>query len=325
MNFTTPVSIPKNDVRLNYHQPIFLMGSCFTENIGNKLKESKLSTNINPLGIVYNPIALARGLKRVIKNQLYTERELTQFNNKWISFDHHGSFSSFNKDECLNAINNSLENAHNQFKECSTIIVTLGSAWGYEHTNAGIVANCHKIPSKEFKKRLLTVKEIISSFEDVLALVKTINPNLNFIFTVSPVRHVKDGLHENNLSKSTLHLAINNLVQQHPNCSYFPAYEIIIDELRDYRFYNEDMAHPTHTAIKFVWEKFVDSFFTKESNNLLLEIQKLNHSVNHRPFNYDSEEHQQFISKQIKVIETLSEKHPLLNFEKEKKQLLSKP
>ena len=318
MKFTTPTAIPKSDFTISHEQSILLIGSCFAQNIGEKLIDNKFNVNINPFGIIYNPISVINEINRIINNQLYTEKELIQFNEKWISFHHHGSFSSTNKATCLEQINTSLNEAHNQLKQSKTIFITVGSAWVYEYPDVGIVANCHKIPNKQFAKRLLSVKEILSAFDNVKESLK----NINIVFTVSPVRHIKDGLHENNLSKSILHLAINNLVEQNDNYHYFPAYEIVIDELRDYRFYKDDLVHPTDLAINYIWNKFSECYFSSTTQQLNSEIKQLKAAINHRPFNFESEEHQQFISKQIEIMDQLSKQYSFLNFMQEKKSLL---
>ncbi|MDB4534279.1 GSCFA domain-containing protein, partial [Vicingaceae bacterium] len=207
--------------------------------------------------------------------------------------------------------------AHEHIMQSKTIFITLGSAWIYEFEGFGIVANCHKLPNKHFSKRLLTVKEILSAFKTIQESLK----KYNVVFTVSPVRHYKDGLHENNLSKSTLLLAINNLVEQNENYSYFPAYELVIDELRDYRFYKDDLIHPTDLAVNYVWEKFNQCYVDKSTQSLMSEIQKIKTAANHKPFNFDSEEHQTFIKKQLNLIEEHSKKYPFLDFGEEKQQL----
>lgn len=320
IKFTTPVTIPKADFTIAHQTPILLIGSCFTVSVGQKLLDNKFDVTINPNGIIYNPISVFNALQRIIDNQLYTENELLQINDKWISFNHHGNFSSDNKVECLNNINSSLNQAHQKLVTAKVVVITFGSAWVYEYASKGIVANCHKIPAKEFKKRLLTVKEILAAFEPIKTALKSVS----IIFTISPVRHINDGLHENNLSKSALHLAINNLVEQNKNCSYFPAYEIVIDELRDYRFFKDDLVHPTELAVNYVWEKFVDCFFDTDTKQLITAIEKIKTATHHRPFNFASENHQNFIKKQIQLMDKLSTQFPFLDFEKEKAEIKDK-
>ena len=318
MKFTTQVLIPLSNIIISHDHPLSLMGSCFTQNIGAKLIEYKFDVNINPNGIIFNPISLVKALKRIFSNQLYAEKELNQHNEKWFSFDHHGSFSSLKKEDCLEQINTSLTNANSLFVNTKTIFITFGSAWVYEYPEFGIVANCHKIPNKQFTKRLLSVKEILTVFDEIKELMN----DLNIIFTVSPVRHVKDGLHENNLSKSILLLAINNLVEQNENYHYFPAYELVVDELRDYRFYKDDLVHPTDLAINYVWDKFCESFFNEKTNNINTEIQKIKSAVKHIPFSCENKSYQKFLTKQIQLIDKLSIQYPFLDFEQEKKSLL---
>ncbi len=318
MKLTTEVSIPQSDVYIKHQNPILLIGSCFTESIGEKLNDYKFDVHVNPNGIIFNPISVVNSLKRIISNKTFTEQEIKEHNEKWFSFDHHSSFSSFNKDECLDQINGSLTKANEHIKKTKTIFITFGSAWVYEYENNGIIANCHKIPNKEFSKRLLSVKEILSAFESVQEDLK----EYNIVFTVSPVRHSKDGLHENNLSKSTLLLAINNLVEQNKNYSYFPAYELVIDELRDYRFFKDDLIHPTDLAVSFVWEKFSDCYLKESTVELINEIQKIKTAVRHKPFHYESKEHQEFIKKQMNLTDQLTKQYPFLDFEAEIQGLL---
>ena len=317
MNLSTSVHIPKITFTVPHNAPIFLIGSCFTENIGNKLNENKFDIFTNPTGIIFNPISVVNTLKSVFENRKYTDDDLKNHNNKWISFEHHGSFSSFNKETCLTEINESITNAHQHLKKSKTIFITLGSAWVYEYEGIGVVANCHKIPNKQFTKRLLSVKEILSAFEQIIDELK----DFEVVFTVSPVRHAKDGLHENNLSKATLLLAINNLVEQQSNFHYFPTYELVIDELRDYRFFKDDLVHPTELAVNFVWEKFMNCFFDGATQSLIEEIQKIKQAATHKPYHFESAQHQQFVKKQIGLMNDLSKKHNYLNFKAEIEQI----
>ena len=317
MKLSTQVSIPKSRTTISHQNPILLIGSCFSQNIGNKLIDHKFDVHVNPHGIIFNPISVVNSLKRIADHEAYTAEELQQYDNKWFSFNHHSSFSSFDKTQCLKGISTALTEAHNHLQKTKTIFITLGSAWVYEYEDIGIVANCHKIPNKNFSKRLLSVEEILNAFESIQADLEC----YNVVFTVSPVRHSKDGLHENNLSKSTLHLAINNLVEQHPNCTYFPAYELVIDELRDYRFYKDDLVHPTNFAVNYVWAKFSDCYLNESTIALNTAIQKIKAAVHHKPFNFNSEAHQTFIKNNLALMDDLSKKNAFLNFEGEKRLL----
>lgn len=319
INLSTPVLIPKSEFLVSHTSSILLIGSCFTENIGGKLKSNNFNCITNPTGIIFNPISVVNSLKSVFNNQEYETKDLLEYKGKWVSFQHHGRFSAFNKRDSLIRINESIKKAHHHIKKSKTIFITLGTAWVYEYEDFGVVANCHKIPNKQFNKRLLSVKEILDAFTQIRADLK----EFNVVFTVSPVRHVKDGLRENNLSKATLLLAINNLIDQNDNYHYFPAYEVVIDELRDYRFYKDDLVHPTSMAINYVWDKFRDCYFDDTTELLIVEIQKIKTAVNHKPFNFEGEEHQRFISKQLSLMKSLSEKYSFLDFKIEKEQLIS--
>ena len=321
MNFFLHTPTTKSTVNLSHQEAILLLGSCFTENIGEKLIKAKFKVNSNPFGIIYNPISIANSLTRIQKKQLYTEQEISSQQGKFFSFDHHGSFSSFSQAECLDKINNEIIGAHQHLLETKIVVVTLGTAWVYETIeNNKLVANCHKLPSKNFKKRFLSVDEILHVWNPIIEQLK----NVNFIFTISPVRHINDGLHENNISKSVLHLATHQLIQQNNNCHYFGAYEMVIDELRDYRFYNQDMIHPSNQAIDYVWDKFAGTYFNKETQQLNQRIEKLQQAVYHRPFNFESEAHQKFVKEQIHQMELLCTEFPFLNFEEEIYQIQQK-
>jgi len=318
MNFLTPVNIPEYSFSVHHQQQVLLLGSCFSENIGQKLKESKFQTTINPFGIIYNPISITNALKHIIEGRCYTKNELYNYNGKWLSWDHHGKFSSSSEEITLHQINDSLTKAQETFNKTETVFITLGSAWVYEFIETNkLVANCHKLPSPSFTKRLLEVNEIVTSFSKIIEQ----HPGVKFIFTVSPVRHIKDGLSENNISKGVLHSAIHKLGQQFSNCFYFPAYEIVVDELRDYRFYKEDMVHPNQQAINYVWEKLKPSIFNEETVAMISKIEKLNNAINHKPFDFKSEQHQTFIKSQVKIMEQMEEQYNYLNFEQEKKRL----
>ena len=319
MKLSTTVSIPKSEISVQHQTPLLLLGSCFAENIGNQLIDHKFDVCLNPNGIIFNPISVVNSLTRILKHQNYTLEDVKKHNGKWFSFEHHSRFSSFNQQECLTQMNFSLNQAHKRLKKTKTIFITFGSAWVYETKDFGIVANCHQIPNQQFTKRLLSVKEILIAFESI----KDYLSDFQIVFTVSPVRHVKDGLHENNLSKSTLLLAINNWVEQNENASYFPAYEIISDELRDYRFYKDDLVHPTALAINYVWEKFSETYLTENTKELVSKIEQLKRAVHHKPFHFESEEHQRFIVKNLQLMDHLSKKHPFLDF-KEERELLQK-
>lgn len=322
MNFSTLVNIPIAKKSINHNSSLLVLGSCFAENIGEKLTSNKFNTVVNPFGIIYNPISIANSLSHILNEHNFKEDDLLFFNDKWLSLQHHGSYSNSNKTECLQAINQSISLSNKQLKKANYLFVTFGSAWVYEHEKHGLVANCHKIPAKHFTKRLLEVEEIVAAYTSLIKSIKDSNADINIVFTVSPVRHTKDGLWENNLSKAVLHLSIKELTEKFDNCSYFPAYEIVMDELRDYRFFNDDLVHPTDLAVNYVWEKFSMSYFSKETIALMGNIQKIKQAATHKPFDFNSEKHQQFIKNQLTIIQELTTQFPHLNFEEEKELLI---
>ncbi len=312
MKLTTPVNIPKSNFKLQHQNTITLIGSCFSQHIGNKLAHHKFKTNPNSFGTVFNPISIANNLHRLIKQELYTETDFYNYENKKI-VNFNNQFSSFdiNTSTALAEQNNELTQDVNHFKITNSLIITFGTAWIYQlNETQQTVANCHKIPNTNFTKRLLSIEEVIKTYQPILEQLK----HLNIIFTVSPVRHSKDGLHENNLSKSTLHLAVNQLTKQFKNCNYFPAYEIVIDELRDYRFYKDDLVHPTDLSVNYVWKKFSECYFTEETQNLNTEINKIQTALNHKPFNPESDDYKKFVANIHEQINKLKAKNKFLNF-----------
>ncbi|MGK0457881.1 MAG: lysophospholipase L1-like esterase, partial [Polaribacter sp.] len=275
MKLQTNISIKQQaDNLIDYHSKILLLGSCFSENIGNKLSYYKFQSKQNPFGILFHPKAIENLISRAIKEELYTEKELTFNNERWHCLDAHSSLSAADKNVLLKNLNSALIHTKKQLKEATHVFITLGTSWVYRYseTNA-IVANCHKIPQKEFSKELLSVAEVSKILEQCIALLKSINKTVSVTFTVSPVRHLKDGFIENTRSKAHLIAAIHTVINSENNTYYFPSYEIVMDELREYRFYNEDMLHPNTTAINYIWEKFVFSWFSREAQDTMQEVE----------------------------------------------------
>ena len=314
--FRTVVNVKPYPFSIDYGTATMLLGSCFTENIGETMVNRKLPALVNPFGVIYNPISVNLVLKRIIQGNPYGNDDLMHHNNQWISLNHHTSFSKPNQTECLEGINLSLSNAHNFWQKTQRLIITFGTARVFNLTKTGKpVANCHKIPAKEFTRRLLSVEEIVgiwkSEFEEILRE----KPNLKVILTVSPVRHWKDGAEGNQLSKATLILAINKLIEIFPNnLVYFPAYEIVMDDLRDYRFYSNDMLHPSTLAVEYIWEKFKNSLIQPSAQQLMNEVEKIAQAVNHKPFNTQSEEFKQFIKNTLLKIGSIGQRKPNIDF-----------
>lgn len=279
MEFRTKINISKSPFVISHSNKLLLTGSCFTENIGNYLKQYRFAVNINPFGIMYNPISIFNTLNNIINQKIYTEQDLLQNNGLYISLDHHGLFSGTDKDEVLAGINKSIEKAHTDFNDGKYIIITLGTSFIYNYLSQNkIVANCHKIPNKEFEKRLLTTEEIKKSYAEIKDKVK----DKIILFTVSPVRHWRNGAVENQRSKSILIESIHQLISENSNCHYFSAYEIMMDELRDYRFYEEDMLHPNKVAVKYIWERFAETYFNDDTSSINKKIEKINLLLQHR-------------------------------------------
>ena len=274
MDFT--IKGPKINIseKISIRKPLLVIGSCFAENIGSLLQEQLFDVHINPFGIVYNPLSIAQQLNLIIQNHLFTYDDLFEKDNMFYSWQHHGSFAGWDKDAVLKNINHQITTAHQQVLKSDWLVITLGSAYYFALHNGQIVSNCHKVAAAQFEKKMASRPQIIHEFQDVLGHIQKLNPNLKLLFNVSPVRYTRDGLVENTLSKSVLHLSIHELVAQNKNCYYFPSYEIVIDELRDYRFYKADMLHPNETAIAYIYERFAEAMFDEESKLCLTEIKQ---------------------------------------------------
>jgi lysophospholipase L1-like esterase len=315
MKLQTQIPLKKETKNLiNYDSNIFLLGSCFSENIGNKLNHFKFQSIQNPFGILFHPKAIETLITNAVNQKVYSSEDVFLQNEVWHSFDVHSSLSSENDKSLLKKINAAISVTNKKLKEASHIIITLGTSWVYRFIETDtIVANCHKIPQKKFLKELLTVDEITKSLSTILVLLKSINKNIHITFTVSPIRHLKDGFVENTQSKSNLISAIHTILVD-TNVSYFPSYEIMMDELRDYRFYAEDMIHPNKTAINYIWEKFVDTRFSEESLPTMKEIEAIQKGILHRPFHEKSEQHQHFLEKIVKRKEKIKSQFPFIKF-----------
>ena len=324
MLLTTPVALPKNGPRISHKSRIMLVGSCFADNIGKRMQERKFDITVNPFGVQYNPFSIAGVLERVATGKRFdaSSCEIFEHDGMWHSLLHHSSFSRASREELLECINRRLTVAQETAKECDIVIITFGTAYVYTRKSDGVVAgNCHKLPSNNFDRRLLSIEEIVQRTAQVTGLYRKNNPDVKFLFTVSPIRHLRDGAHDNQISKATLLLSIDRLQQQFPeNIFYFPAYEILLDELRDYRFFAEDMTHPSATAVEYIWERFSEHCFDRDTKDINTEIENIIKGLAHRPFNATSEGYKQFIEGISKKIALLRERHPYLNFENETRQ-----
>ncbi|MGB1248199.1 MAG: GSCFA domain-containing protein [Chitinophagales bacterium] len=296
MDFRSTYQPPKASFNINHQEKTLLIGSCFSQNIGNRLKQQKFQTLINPYGILYNPISIFDCLEEIVSKKEYQAANIDVHNSIFHSKNHHSDFSALAENEIIQNINISIEKAHHFLKQAKHIIITFGTAWVYEY-DGKIVGNCHKMPNHLFEKRILSVEEIVLQAKKAIHSLRVFNPDLKFIFTLSPVRHLKDGFEENQVSKSILRLAIDKMIKENTSTHYFPAYELVLDDLRDYRFYKQDRVHPTEEAVDYVWNKFSDSFFTEQTKSLNTEIEKINQALAHRPQFEESEAHQDFLHK----------------------------
>ncbi len=314
--FQTEVKIPDFGWKTGYKNFTMLMGSCFTENIGNKMLALKYPVDMNPFGILYNPVSIAHGLRFLLQKKQFTSTHLVKHDGLYHSFYHHGRFSSPDAEKTLSDINQRIETSYQFLQKAGFLFLSLGTAWVYEYKPTGqTVSNCHKIPDTQFKRFRLTPGEIVEEYRQILPEIWKINPDLKVFFTVSPIRHWKDGAIENQRSKSTLLLSIDNIIRGfgEEHCNYFPSYEIMMDELRDYRFYDEDMIHLSSSAIKHIWNIFQDALIEEESQKLAKKVQKLITAVNHKPYNMVTHEHLHFLRESLKKAQQLQENYPYLN------------
>lgn len=315
MNFRTILSIPSQTTNLSYKDKLMLLGSCFTENIGEKLEKFHLPQLTNPFGILYNPISIAQSIERLMENKPFDENELFEHNGLIHSWAHHGSFSAPSEKQALTNMNKLYLEAAEHFKETTVLLITFGSSWIYEY-EGNVVANCHKVPEREFIRRRLSVDEIVTRYSDLLAKISAQNPTIHVIFSVSPIRYMRQGATENQTNKAILLLAVEELTKRFEQVNYFPAYEILLDELRDYRFFSDDMIHPSTSAIDYIWERFVETYFDRETQELLPQLEKLNKNLEHRPLHQDSKAYQIFNKTLDSQVLELKKRYPTLIFKK---------
>lgn len=316
MNLHTKIPLEnKSNNLIDYNTNILLLGSCFVENIGNKLNYFKFKNLQNPFGILFQPLAIESLVTNAINEKEYTENDIFLHNEQWHCYEAHSKLSNVSKEELLSHLNEQIKSTKQQIYKSTHIIITLGTAWVYRHIETDcIVANCHKVPQKKFLKELLSVDEILGSLQSIIELIKSVNKKATIIFTVSPVRHLKDGFIENTQSKAHLIAAIHQVVEPRHNLHYFPSFEIMVDELRDYRFYAEDMIHPNQTAINYIWEKFQSVWISKNASITMEEVEVVQKGLQHKPFNPNSEAHQQFLSNLILKQKQLQEQYPHMIF-----------
>lgn len=318
MNFTTQIPISKSNHTIDYNSRVVSLGSCFAVNIGQKLDYFKFRNITNPFGILFSPTALEKFIGFAVNNKTFTEADIFFHNERWHCFDAHSDLSHQDKDTLLANLNTAVSLTFEEFTSATHIIITLGTAWVYRNSADGqIVANCHKVPQKQFSKELLSAETIRQSLQNILQMISAVNQNAAVIFTVSPVRHIKDGFTENQHSKANLISALHDILatrSPQPAADYFPSYEIMMDELRDYRYYAPDMIHPSQTAIDYIWERFTLAFVTEEAQQTMLQADAIQKGLQHRPFNADSASHAAFTEKLQEKIKALQQLHPHIVF-----------
>ncbi len=319
MKLQTEIPLKPEENQIDYSSKILLLGSCFSENIGAKFEYFKFQNLQNPFGVIFNPVSIERLVVRAIDNNPFSEEDIFEHNEIWKCFEVHSELSSLNKSEFLRNLNSALQNLREALFSSTHIIITFGTSWVYRKTETNeIVANCHKLPQQNFTKELLSIEVISQSLQNIFSRILEVNPNVTLINTVSPVRHIKDGFAENSLSKAHLISAIHEIIHQpstiNHQLKYFHSFEIMMDELRDYRFYAEDLLHPNKTAIEIIWQKFSEVWIASETEETQKEITSIQAGLLHRPFNPQSKEHLQFSEKLQQKITSLKQHYPHIIF-----------
>lgn len=326
MEFLLPFDLKEQSRQISYGEKIMLMGSCFTEHIGNSLAAIKFDVLQNPNGILFGPDAVCKSLSSYKTEKIYKEEDLFLLNEVWYSWDHHSRFSHTSREAALEMINDSQQQAHEFLQSANWLVITLGSAFSYvltpeaDRAAAAVdsgVANCHRAPASWFRKEMLETKAIITMLHHCISEIRQLNPQLQIIFTISPVRHIRDGVVENNRSKARLIEAVHQIVSSVENCYYFPAYELVIDVLRDYRFYDIDLVHPNYAATAYVLDKFTAACITAESRVLMKEIRQIINARKHRPLQPGTYAHRQFLIQSLEKVTQLQQQYPFLNWKEE--------
>lgn len=315
MKLQTTIPLEPSKNQFNYDSEILLVGSCFVENIGAKLEYYKFKNQVNPFGILFHPEAIARFFEYVVSNKIFTEVELLEVQDRFVCLDAHSDLSGTSASETLEFLNTAVAETRIKLETASHIIITLGTAWGYRHkVQDKVVANCHKIPQRDFDKELATIFEIEEALRRFLNSIQNLNPKVNVLFTISPVRHIKDGFVENQRSKAHLLSAVHSVIDKTEHTEYFPSYEIVMDELRDYRFYKRDLVHPNELAVDYIWERFASIYVSEETHQTMQQIEDIQRGLAHKPFNPDSEQHQKFLKKLEGKKNTIQAQYPHIQF-----------
>jgi hypothetical protein len=322
----TIVELPQYDFKIGHQHKCMFIGSCFADNIGSRMQNSKINTLVNPTGIHYNPYSIAVTLETIMEQIFLKKEDIFHSNGIWSSYNFHSKFSGISQNETLNRINDSIKQAHEQLEDLDYLFITFGTSYVYFLKETGnIVSNCHKQPADIFSRKFQPPHEIVEVWNRVVERIHKINHKVKIIFTASPVRHWKDGAINNAYSKSSLLLSIKELLENKGfnNLYYFPAFEIVNDELRDYRFYADDMLHPSNVAVEYIWEKFTNVLFTEKTIEINKRVKRIIQATNHKPFNPESEEYINFCNKMITEIEQLESDYPYIDMTGEKEFFLN--
>lgn len=318
MKLQTQIPLQKAHYQMDYSSQILLLGSCFVENMGRKLNHFKFPSLQNPFGILFHTIAIENLVSKAVRQESYSEADIFFLNDRWHCFDAHSDLCDASQKHLIKNLNDGLSATREQLSKSTHIFITLGTSWVYRNiTNGNIVANCHKMPQKKFSKELLSIDEITDSLQKTIDHIRSVNENAQVIFTVSPVRHLKDGFIENQRSKAHLISAIHQtmeILNHAPRTSYFFSYEVMMDELRDYRFYKSDMVHPNDLAVDYIWEKFIEVWISKECYGTMAQVEAIQKGLEHKPFNPDSKEHKVFLKSLHSKITYLQQAYPFMEF-----------
>lgn len=317
MKFRTEIDIEKSPFTVGYDKPVIMLGSCFTDNTGSYLKKYLFHTSVNPFGVIYNPFSILNSINSLKNKQRYLAEDLNFYDGLWFSFDHYSKFSDPDRQTATDRINISFLEAKHLFQRAGYLILTFGTSYVYELRDSGkIVNNCHKLPAAQFTRRLLTVDEIVQNYQSLIQQLLLVNPDIKIILTVSPVRHVKDGFTGNQRSKAILLLSAGELEKLFPGtCYYFPSYEIMMDDLRDYRYYNADMLHPNVQAIDYIWQLFMKNCISEAANEIIQRLDPLIKAFGHRPQHTKTEQYKRFMEQNSEKIRELKRKFPHLNWD----------
>ncbi len=314
MLFTTQIPIKESNRKIDYSSKVVSLGSCFADNISGKFNHYQFQNTVNPFGTIFQPLALAKIIRFAVAQKTFAPADTFHHNEIWHSFDAHSSLSDTNQQQLIATLNEATTRLHAALSAATHLVITLGTAWAYKHNeNGDYVANCHKVPQREFSKELLSIARIAESLEDIIASVQSVNPSCYTIFTVSPVRHIKDGFVENQRSKAHLIAALHHTLAS-ASAAYFPSYEIMMDELRDYRFYAEDLIHPNKTAVDYIWERFKETNIDEHAYAVMDKVNSIRNGLAHRPFNPDTTQHRAFLEHIRNEMDNMQSEFPHMSF-----------